>query len=185
MTSRREEDLLRPRFFCAGRRKRATLMLLGIVSDSHDHLTRLEWALDRCIRENIEGLIHPGDIIAPFAARMLAQMWTGPRLTVYGNNDGERRGLALVLPEITDGPVLCEWGGKRISVDHYPPDAEHRPITKASLVIFGHTHQVLVERREGVLYLNPGESCGWVTGRPTMALLDTENERVEIIEIEV
>jgi putative phosphoesterase len=160
-------------------------MLIGIVSDSHDHLTRLEWALDRCVRENIDGLIHPGDVIAPFAARLLAEMWSGPRLTVYGNNDGERRGLQNVLSEIRDGAVSCDWGGKRISVDHYPPDDNHLPVPDAEILIFGHTHQVLVERRNGVLLINPGETCGWVTGRPTMAFLDTENCRVEIIGIEV
>mgnify|MGYP002780783132 CR=1 FL=1 len=160
-------------------------MLIGIISDSHDHLTRLEWALDRCLREKIEGLIHPGDIIAPFAARLVREMWKGPRVTVFGNNDGKRRGLASVLPEIKDGAVLCDWDGKRISVDHYPPDADHPPIPDCDMVLFGHTHQVLLERREGVIWLNPGETCGWVTGRPTMALLDTVSMRVEIIEIEV
>jgi putative phosphoesterase len=160
-------------------------MLLGVLSDSHDHLTRLEWALDRCVREGIGGLIHPGDIIAPFAARLLKQMWTGPLVVVYGNNDGERRGLASVLPGISDGPVLCDWEGRRISVDHYPPDEEHRPIADTELVIFGHTHQVALEKQAGRIFLNPGEVCGWVTGRPTMALVDTENMRIEIIEIEV
>ena len=159
-------------------------MLLGIVSDSHDHMTRLEAALDRCVREGIEGLIHPGDIIAPFAARLVAERWKGPRITVYGNNDGERRGLKLVLPEIVDGAILVEWGGRRLSVDHYPPDADHPPVPDCDVIIFGHTHQVLVETRAGRLHLNPGETCGWVTGRPTFALLDTETLRVEIVEIE-
>jgi putative phosphoesterase len=160
------------------------MMLIGIISDSHDHLTRLEAALVRAVREGIEGLIHPGDVVAPFAARLVAEHWAGPRVSVFGNNDGERRGLAAVLPEIQDGPVLVEWGGRRFSVDHYPPDDDHRPIADCDAVIFGHTHLVAVERRADSLYLNPGESCGWVTGRATFALLDTVTMDVEIIEIE-
>lgn len=160
-------------------------MKLGIISDSHDHLHRLEWALERCLQEGIDGLIHPGDIIAPFAARLMAERWKGPRVTVYGNNDGERRGLATVLPEIRDGAVLVEWGGRRISVDHYPPDAEHPPIPDCDLVIFGHTHLITQERHEGAIWLNPGETCGWVTGRPTFALVDTEDLDIQIVEIEV
>lgn len=158
-------------------------MLIGVISDSHDHLTHLEWALDDAIRQGIEGLIHPGDIVAPFAAKVVAERWTGPRITVYGNNDGERKGLAGVLPEITDGAVLVEWGGRRISVDHYPPDHEHPPIAHAEIIIFGHTHLANAEARDGVLYLNPGECCGWVTGRPTYALLDTESLKANIIEV--
>lgn len=159
-------------------------MLLGIISDSHDHLTRLEAALDCCLKEGVEGLIHPGDIIAPFAAKLVAERWKGPRVSVYGNNDGERAGLKRVLPEIRDGAVLVEWGGRRISVDHYPPDDEHRPIDDCDVIVFGHTHQVLIERIDGRLHLNPGETCGWVTGRATFALLDTETLGVELVEIE-
>lgn len=159
-------------------------MLIAIISDSHDHLTRLEWAIDRAIREGVEGIIHPGDIIAPFAARLLQEMWKGPRLTVYGNNDGERKGLKNVLPEIQDGPILCDWGGRRISIDHYPPDAEHVPIPNCDVVLFGHSHLVHHEVKEETLWLNPGETCGWVTGRPTFALLDTISLRTQIIEIE-
>lgn len=159
-------------------------MLIGVISDSHDHLTRLERALDRCVREGAQGLIHPGDVVAPFAAKLMAATWTGPRVSVYGNNDGERRGLAQVLPEIVDGPVRIEWGGRRIRVDHYPPDPERGGMEACDLSVFGHTHQVLVESREGTLWLNPGESCGWVTGRATFALVDLETMRVEIVEIE-
>ncbi|MFO0945213.1 MAG: metallophosphoesterase [Planctomycetota bacterium] len=158
-------------------------MLLGIVSDSHDHLTHLELALRRFEREGVDGVLHPGDIIAPFAAKLLKEMWQGPLRIIYGNNDGERRGLANVFPEITDGPVLVEWGGRRISMDHYPPDDQHRPIENCDVLLFGHIHQVVKEIKEGVLFLNPGESCGWVTGRPTIALLDTVTLKAEIVEI--
>jgi putative phosphoesterase len=158
-------------------------MLLGIVSDSHDHLTHLERALLRFQKENVEAVLHPGDMIAPFAAKLFDQLWKGPRRVVYGNNDGERRGLAAVLPDIVDGPVVVELGGRRISLDHYPPDDVHRPAPDCDIVVFGHTHQILIEQHEGALWVNPGECCGWVTGKPTCALLDTETLRVEIIEL--
>lgn len=158
-------------------------MLIGIVSDSHDHLTHLERALARFQKEGVQAVLHPGDMIAPFAAKLFAEHWQGPRRVVYGNNDGERRGLAAVLPDIEDGPVLVEWGGRRISLDHYPPDDVHRPIPDCDVVVFGHTHQVLVEQHEGALWINPGECCGWVTGRPTAALLDTETLKTQIIEL--
>jgi putative phosphoesterase len=159
-------------------------MLVGILSDSHDHLDYMRRALELFDREEVQAVLHPGDLVAPFAARLLVQLWQGPLTVVYGNNDGERRGLAAVLPGICDGPVLVELGGKKISMDHYPPDAEHRPVEGADVVLFGHTHEVVNEQRGGVLYLNPGECCGWVTGRPTVALLDTDSLKAEICSLQ-
>lgn len=159
-------------------------MLIGILSDSHDHLVRLEAGLDRLRKEGAELLIHPGDIVAPFAAKVLAQ-WQGPLHVVYGNNDGERAGLKAILPQIVDGPLLVECDGKRISLDHYPPDKKHQPIDNVDVVLFGHTHEVVNERRDGTLFLNPGENCGWVHGQSTVAVLDTETLKAEIIRLSV
>ncbi|WP_339907798.1 metallophosphoesterase [Symmachiella dynata] len=158
-------------------------MLIGIISDSHDHLPRLEAGLERLRKEGAELLIHPGDIIAPFAAKILAS-WQGPLHVVYGNNDGERRGLKSVLPQIVDGPLLIECKGKRISLDHYPPDDEHPPVDDVDVILFGHTHEVVNEHRNGTLYLNPGENCGWVRGESTVATLDTDSLKADIIRLE-
>lgn len=159
-------------------------MLIGILSDSHDHMTRLQAGLDRLHRETVDLLIHPGDIVSPFAAKLLAE-WNGKLHVVYGNNDGERAGLHAILPQIVDGPLLVECDGRRISLDHYPPDDEHRPIPDVDVVLFGHTHEVTNENRDGVLYLNPGENCGWLHGVSTVATLDTETLKAEIIRLDV
>jgi len=158
-------------------------MLVGIISDSHDHLDRLRLGIKRLEKEGAEVLLHPGDIIAPFAAKVLLE-WQKPLHVVYGNNDGERRGLKSVLPQIVDGPILVELDGCRISMDHYPPSDERIPIETVGVVLFGHTHEVLVEERNGVLHLNPGECCGWVNGKPTIATLDTQTRHVEIIPLD-
>ena len=158
-------------------------MLIAVISDTHDHLDRIDLALRRFEREGAEVLIHAGDLVAPFAAKAI-QQWPGPIHVVYGNNDGERRGLKNLFPQIEDGAVLVECDGRRISVDHYPPDDEHSPVPDVDVLVFGHTHQVLVEEQRDQLLLNPGECCGWVTGKPTIATLDTSNLNVEIIPVE-
>jgi predicted phosphodiesterase len=33
------------------------------------------------------------------------------------------------------------------------------------------------------LELNPGEGCGWLTGKPSCAMLDLETMQAEILEI--
>ena len=158
-------------------------MLMGIMSDTHDHLSRIESALSRFRTEDIGVLIHAGDLVAPFAAKVLKE-WDGPFYVVYGNNDGERRGLKSVLPQITDGPILVESGGRRICVGHYPPRKQHPVIEGVDVIVYGHTNDVVHEHRDGILYLNPGECCGWVNGKPTVATLDTQDLSVEIIPVE-
>jgi predicted phosphodiesterase len=49
--------------------------------------------------------------------------------------------------------------------------------------VTGHTHEVVNEVRNGVLQLNPGECCGWVTDRCTVALLDTDALEAQIVEV--
>jgi len=158
-------------------------MLIGILSDTHDHVDRLRNAVARFQQEKVDIVIHAGDLVAPFAVRALLE-WNGPLHVVYGNNDGERRGLKSLLPQIEDGPILVNCGGLKINVDHYPPDDVHQPLDEADVLVYGHTHQIVNERREGVLHLNPGECCGWVTGTATIATLDTDTLRAEIIHLE-
>ncbi|MBP1660311.1 MAG: phosphodiesterase, family, partial [Candidatus Aminicenantes bacterium] len=51
------------------------------------------------------------------------------------------------------------------------------------LVIFGHTHRPLVESRDGVLLINPGEAGGWLRGKSTVALLDPAALTADIITL--
>ena len=51
------------------------------------------------------------------------------------------------------------------------------------MVVFGHTHKPLVERRDGVLLVNPGEAGGWLRGKSTVALLDPAARTAEIVTL--
>ena len=53
----------------------------------------------------------------------------------------------------------------------------------ADIIITGHTHQIVNETKEGKLFLNPGECCGWLTDKCTVALLDLETLKADIIEV--
>ena len=157
-------------------------MLIGVISDTHDRLPTLDRGLEILRSRGVEIIIHPGDVIAPFAAKRLLN-WHGPLHITYGNNDGERAGLKTVLPQIQDGPLWVEAGGKRILVHHFIDWCKQEDIARADMVITGHTHQVVNERRDGRLLLNPGECCGWLYGRCTVAVVDTESMSAEIIEV--
>ena len=159
-------------------------MLVGVISDTHDRLPAVDAGLAALLERDVEVIIHPGDIIAPFAARKFTTLPVPVHVT-YGNNDGERAGLKSVLPQIVDGPLFVELGGRNILVHHFIDWCDAADVAKADVIITGHTHAVSVERRDGKLFLNPGEACGWVNGVCTVATLETETLEVDIIELDV
>ena len=158
-------------------------MKIGVIADTHDRLDYLRRALAVFAAEPVEAVVHAGDLIAPFAAKLLVTCHC-PITVVYGNNDGERAGLAKVLPGIADGPVLAEIGGRRISVDHTPPGEPNAPAEGAEVVVFGHTHEATCEFRDGVLYLNPGECGGWLHGTSSVAILDTDTLTARVVALD-
>lgn len=157
-------------------------MRIGVISDTHDRLPAIDRALARFEEWRVEAVLHLGDIIAPFAAKKLTTL-SVPLHVIYGNNDGERAGLKETLPQIVDGPLSIELGGRRLMLHHFIEWLTPEQIASADAVLTGHTHEVLNELRDGQLFLNPGECCGWVTGRCTVALLDTDTLTAEVDDV--
>lgn len=157
-------------------------MLIGVISDTHDQLTMIDRAIEVFQRKGVHAVIHPGDVIAPFAAQRLLQ-YKGPIYVCFGNNDGERAGLTRVLPQIKEGPLKLQLAGRNILVHHFIDWCQTGDLDEAEVIITGHTHEVVNERQNGRLFLNPGECCGWVNGRATVALLDTEWMNAEVVDL--
>src|SRR5262245_57045181 len=157
-------------------------MRFGVISDTHDRLPAIDRALRILKGRNVDAIIHPGDVIAPFAAKQLLA-WTGPLHITYGNNDGERKGLKTILPQIQDGPLWVEAAGNVLLVHHFIDWCDPADISLSDVIVTGHTHEIVNEKRQTKLFLNPGECCGWVYGKCTVAVLDTESGSAEIIEV--
>ncbi len=157
-------------------------MQIGVLSDTHDRLPTMQAALQEFGRRGITMVLHPGDIVAPFAAKVLAA-WGGTLHVTYGNNDGERRGLKQILPQIQDGPLQLALGGRRVLLHHALEWCRSEDIAAADIVVTGHTHEPVIERRAGRLLVNPGECCGWVTGRATAAVIELDTCEAELIEV--
>jgi hypothetical protein len=157
-------------------------MKIGVLSDTHDHLAAIASALDLLKAADVDVLIHAGDYCAPFAMKRLLQA----RLRLYGvfgNCDGERAGLTKLLPDLSDGPRHLELGGRKICVIHNWDHLPHEDREASDIILFGHTHTPLVEHREGRLVVNPGECCGWVNGRKTVAIVDTLTPSADVLEV--
>lgn len=160
-------------------------MKIGIMADSHDNVPTIRRAVELFNTEGVEWVIHAGDFVAPFAVKELANL-SCRVVAVFGNNDGERLGIARRLEafgEVHPRLAELEAAGCRIGVVH--ENELVAPLAAGGfyeVVVYGHTHEVDV-RRENSLILNPGETGGWLTGRCTVALLEVPSLEVEIREL--
>ncbi len=161
-------------------------MKIGVMADSHDNVPKVQQAVDLFNDEQVGLVVHAGDFISPFAVKPLAHL-TCRVLAVFGNNDGERIGVANMFTgfgEVHPNLATTTAAGRRIAVVHYPELA--RSLARSGdydLVVYGHTHEIDESVEKGVL-LNPGEVGGWLTGRCTVALVDLETLQVEIRDLE-
>jgi hypothetical protein len=161
-------------------------MKIGIISDTHDHMGNCHKACDAFAAEGIKNVLHAGDIIAPFIAPVFHQAKL-KLIAVFGNNDGEKLfmrerfdGLGF---ELHHGPHRFELNGRRICLMHEPRCLES--LVKSGdfdLVIYGHTHELAISE-EGTLVINPGEACGYLTGKATCAVVDLADMSGRIIEL--
>lgn len=168
-------------------------MLVGLISDSHDDLESLERALEIFQRMGVDEIIHLGDLVSPFSLKPILDSGIPFRL-LRGNNDAEALTIVMTLENdgiYYPGPAEVLLGEKRALLFHGFGSNEltrfaatHIAISgRFDFVIYGHTHDVHVERVGEALIINPGESCGKLTGRRTAAILETEERRVEIFDL--
>ncbi|MBN2537430.1 metallophosphoesterase [candidate division WOR-3 bacterium] len=157
------------------------MSLVGLVSDTHDHLARCRDAAALFDRLGVAAVIHCGDIVSQFALAEFGRLRC-PLVGVFGNNDGDRPALEERAREFGfeffPGPHRFELTGRVFSVSHEPPTA--RP--DCDYIVHGHTHRPA--HVPGVPpVINPGEACGWLTGLATVATVDTETGVVEFHEL--
>jgi uncharacterized protein len=120
---------------------------VGVISDTHG-LLRPEAV---AALTGVERIIHAGDIGERAVLDALGRL--APVSAVRGNND--RGGWARDIPETQ----VVEIGGVALYVLHdlHGLDLDPRAAGFAA-VIAGHSHQPRQERRDGVLYFNPGSA---------------------------
>jgi putative phosphoesterase len=121
--------------------------LIGVISDTHG-LLRPEAA---SALAGVELIIHAGDIGNALVLESLNKI--APVHAVRGNTD--RGGWAKDLPHtkvVEVDSVLLYVLHELFALDLDPAAAGF------AAVIFGHSHRPHMERKNGVLYLNPGSA---------------------------
>lgn len=145
-------------------------MRIGLISDTHG-LLRPEAvaALQGCAQ-----IIHAGDIGKPQVLDGLRAI--APLEAIRGNID--TADWAQVLPERLDLRI----GGLTLHVLHDLKQLDiDRLAAGVDVVIAGHSHKPKVERRDGVLYVNPGSAGPRRFSLPiSLALLELNDGQAQV-----
>lgn len=122
-------------------------MKIGVLSDTHG-LLRPEVLTAFC---GVDHLLHAGDVGDPRILEVLRTL--APLTAIRGNID--THGPCATLP----ATEAIELDGYLLYLVHALPDLDVNPVAAGiSAVLYGHSHKPTSERKNGVLYLNPGSA---------------------------
>lgn len=151
-------------------------IVVGVISDTHG-VIRPEaiHALRGC-----DLLIHAGDIGDPEVLERLRAL--APLTVVRGNVDNEAWATRIPSTEVV------EVDGRHFYVLHDLSQLDLDPVAAGfEVIVSGHSHRPSTERRNGVLYLNPGSAGPRRFKLPvTVALVKVTRDEVrpEIVELQ-
>lgn len=162
---------------------------IGIISDTHGLLRPQAVAA----LEGSELILHAGDVGDPTILERLQAI--APLHAVHGNTDhGELRRVLAATAVVDLGAPDGRPDGKAprgllAYVLHDLEDLDVDPVAAGfAIVVTGHTHRPSTQRRNGVLYLNPGSAgprrfdLPVTVARLTVGLGEPE---VEVVRLEV
>lgn len=154
---------------------------IGLISDTHGLLRNEVYAAF----EGVDEIVHAGDVGDVGIIGELEVI--APVQAVYGNVDGED------VRGVTQETLRLTRGGRDIVVIHGHQlgspsvNALVERFPAADIIVYGHTHQPLIEQVEGVLVVNPGSAGQRRLGRPVSAarltLREGREPEVRLIEL--
>lgn len=161
-------------------------MKIGIISDTHDNLPQIRKAVKIFQQEKVELVLHAGDFVSPFTFSEFKNL-SCPLKGVFGNNDGDKVHLQEKfkgIGEIYPAPYQTKIDYKNLVMLHQEKLIEALAASQLyELIIYGHTHRPDLRKIGKTLVVNPGECSGWLSGKSTIALLDLNNLKAEIIDL--
>ncbi|MBW7908859.1 MAG: YfcE family phosphodiesterase [Kiritimatiellae bacterium] len=160
-------------------------MKVGILSDTHGAIGRGLRALELLLQQNVEVVLHCGDIGSSEMLDELATLCEAHRVPfhcVLGNVDGPELRHYRATPMATtwgeqadfelDGQRICIMHGHdRIGLSHAIAGGQF------DYVFTGHTHQAADHREGRTRVINPG--AVYRAHPPSVAVLDTATDHLE------
>ena len=166
------------------------MVLIGVMSDSHDNLINVDKAVNIFNERGVELVVHCGDYIAPFTLKNLSKLKC-KMIGVFGNNDGEKELLLKMASkyglDIGGSFKTVEIDGRRIGILHGINGSTLdfiyglASLRKYDVILYGHTHRAHIEKKDDVLIVNPGETFGLLYGKATIAIVDLEKMSAELV----
>lgn len=161
-------------------------MRIGVVSDTHGHCAYTQVAVAALGKQNIEHVIHCGDIGSTDVIELFAP-W--PAHFVFGNVDHNkqelRAAIAVAGQTCHDRFGSLELAGKRIAFLHSDDASLFRSTINDGewdLVCYGHTHVAEQHFEGGTLVLNPGAIY---RARPhSVAIVELPSLKVDFVELD-
>ena len=149
-------------------------MRVLLTADTHGPRHRLpSWLLEAA--GGADFVVHAGDVCDLGTLQALAGV--APVYAVQGNRD-----LGLHLPE----RLALNLAGIAIGVVHghqgpggeTPERAWQTFLPRPDVIVFGHSHRHLLERRGSTWLLNPGSPTSPKDGRPSAMILESAERRL-------
>jgi len=159
--------------------------LVGIISDTHDNRSSIKKAVNVFNKAGCSLIVHAGDYIAPFTIREFEKL-EGRFIGVFGNNDGEIKGLKKKFSRIGalhKPPYKFTHYDKHFVIMHAPDFLDtYLSDDDQDVIVYGHLHKIDI-RHGKPLVINPGECCSWLTGRSTIVILDLSNMNTKLVDV--
>lgn len=164
-------------------------MRIGLLSDTH--IPETKRAFPDCVAEAFRGvdlILHAGDIYIPSALDQLQEV--APVLAARGDDD------MLRDPRVKDRHVI-EVGSLKVGLVHVFEGLHlYWGLEKAmetefngpvDIIVFGHTHSVLIKRDNSVLLVNPGSALlpHYQAKLGSVGILDINDGRVNVSLVEL
>lgn len=160
--------------------------MIGIISDTHDNTESIKRAVDVFKDNNVDVVIHCGDLICP----LNLELFEGLNLfIVKGNCDGEipflKKNLEKINGQYFDDLGEITLNDKNVAFTHGHDETIMSKLIESrrfDYVFHGHTHEKKDEKVKKTRVINPGALYMPVKEK-TVALLDLEKDKLEFIEV--
>ncbi|MDI6642553.1 MAG: metallophosphoesterase [Candidatus Hodarchaeaceae archaeon] len=163
-------------------------MKIGLMADTHDRIDAVERAIEFFNKAEVEHVLHAGDLVSPFVAPKFSKLKAKLHY-VWGNNEGDKEFITVKFGELGVKPLgnfaSLELRGRKIALLHGTHEEIIDALVKSGsydVIVRGHTHRAGISGQKPLL-INPGEVCGYLSGRRTVAMLDPKELRAEIVEL--
>jgi len=164
-------------------------MLVGLIADTHDCLPMVDKTIKKLNDEGVGLVLHAGDYVAPFVIPKFKEL-KAKLIGVFGNNDGDKE---LLKKRFSENNFDIRGNFAEINVDNIKIALLHgsdeellKTLVKSEVfdvVVHGHTHKAETYRNGKTLVVNPGEVCGYLSGKSTIAVLNTDSREANIIQL--